>query len=1080
MYYLLHIATALCVIGLFNVYTETEPRHSPLVSHDLFTYSDTPTFATDTSPSAVLPCAGLMDFRLSCLALRGPFGFYRPSSRRSPSSCLLALLLLLGGIESNPGPAALRSRPVPLNFGSLNARSAVNKGALVRDVIESHQLDLLALSETWITADDPDSIRLDMAPPNYVTRHFHCSNPGRKMQRNGSLAIVYRETLTVRSHPLQATIQTTSFHFQAVNITSSNFSFLLINIYRWPDSNLNTFITELDTLLSAATTAISTDRLVICGDFNCPGTNSSSIHDDLSSTVDAFGLQQLVTSSTHSGPYGDSLLDLVITGRNSTPVDNVAVCNSHGLSDHCLVKWSVARCLNLREPTVILYRKLKSLDIDAFRSALSDSPLFTAPDNTVDGFARQINAVVTGILDRLVPIRQLKKCPGKKISRWLSDAAVEAKRLRRRLERQWKATGDILIHRAYRCACRRANKLINESRMQHCCDSIADKPHGSRQQWSAVRDVLHSTAPSELLSSDDCIKRCTTFSNYFNSKIQTIKNAIATLLTGQAGDPLEADLPHDGPRLHVLKPVDNAEILKLLSTLPGKSSPMDAFPTSLLKSCADIFTPIIVHLCNLSFAEGKFPAAYRSASVTPLLKKPNLNPDDPANYRPISNLNTLSKIIERVFLARLLPQVNSSSNFNMFQSAYRKHHSTETALLKILDDVYQNAGQLKSTLLIGLDLSAAFDTIDKSTLIARLRRSFGIDGLALDWISSYLADRSQHVRVGSSRSPPSVCVHGVPQGSVLGPILFSLYIAPVANIISAFNVSHHQYADDTQLYIALDHSDPNVTCNLTLCTSAVCRWFLLNGLCLNPNKSEAILLGTPAATKRSDNPTTVNIAGAVIPVSSTLKSLGITLDSQLTFRQHINDVCKISYFHLRSMRHVRSCLPPQILRTVACSIVNAKLDYCNSLLYGITKENTNRLQLVQNSLARLITGTRKFDHITPVLAKLHWLPVSYRIKYKIALITQKTLSSSQPAYLLSSIHRRHQPDTAMTTRSSAHNYLTLPNIRHFHSEFSRRGFANSAPTVWNNLPANITDNIMPRDAFVHRLKTHLYRQAFTD
>jgi hypothetical protein len=285
-----------------------------------------------------------------------------------------------------------------------------------------------------------------MAPPNYVTRHFHCSNPGRKTQRNGGLAIVYRETLTVRSHPLQATIQTTSFHFQAVNITSSNFSFLLINIYRWPDSNLNTFFTELDTLLSAATTAISTDRLVICGDFNCPGTNSSSIHDDLSSTVDAFGLQQLVTSSTHSGPYGDSLLDLVITGRNSTPVDNVAVCNSHGLSDHCLVKWSVARCLNLREPTVILYRKLKSLDIDAFRSALSDSPLFTAPDNTVDGFVRQINAVVTGILDRLAPIRQLKKCPGKKISRWLSDAAVEAKRLRRRLERQWKATGDILIH----------------------------------------------------------------------------------------------------------------------------------------------------------------------------------------------------------------------------------------------------------------------------------------------------------------------------------------------------------------------------------------------------------------------------------------------------------------------------------------------------------------------------------------------------------------------------------------------------------------------------------------------------------
>jgi hypothetical protein len=728
----------------------------------------------------------------------------------------------------------------------------------------------------------------------------------------------------------------------------------------------------------------------------------------------------------------------------------------------------------------VLYRKLKSLDLDAFRTALSNSPLFTAPDSTVDGFASQIDAVVTGILDQLAPIRQLKKCPGKQISRWLSDAAIAAKRLRRRLERRWKATGDILTRRAYRAACRQANKLINESRMQHCCRTIEDKPNGSRQQWSAVRDVLHSTAPSELLSNDDCVKRCNVFSNYFTGKIQSIKNSIATLLAGQPGDPLEADLPHVGPRLRVLQPVDADEIFKLLSALPGKSSPMDAFPTSLLKSCADIFTPIIVRLCNLSFASGRFPAAHRSASVTPLLKKQGLDPDDPANYRPISNLNSLSKILERVFLARLLPQVNKSSNFNIFQSAYRKFHSTETALLKILDDVYCNAGQLQSTLLIGLDLSAAFDTIDKSTLIARLRRSFGVEGPALDWINSYLANRSQHVRVGSSRSPPSVCEHGVPQGSVLGPILFSLYVAPVANVISAFNVSHHQYADDTQLYIALDHDDPGDTRNLSPCTAAVCRWFLLNGLCLNPNKSEAILLGTPSATRHSDNPVTVNIAGAIIPVSPTLKSLGVTFDSQLSFHQHVNSVCKISYFHLRSMRHVRSCLPPPILRTVACSIISAKLDYCNSLLYGTTHGNIHKLQLVQNSLARLVTGTRKFDHISPVLAKLHWLPVSYRITYKIAVLTHKTLSTSQPGYLSSSIHRRHLPDTVVTTRSATLNHLTLPNIRNFRSDFSRRGFANCAPTIWNNLPKDITDNAITRDVFVKRLKTHLYRLAYVD
>ena len=180
------------------------------------------------------------------------------------------------------------------------------------------------------------------------------------------------------------------------------------------------------------------------------------------------------------------------------------------------------------------------------------------------------------------------------------------------------------------------------------------------------------------------------------------------------------------------------------------------------------------------------------------------------------------------------------------------------------------------------------------------------------------------------------------------------------------------------------------------------------------------------------------------------------------------------------MRHVRSCLPPLILRTVACSIISAKLDYCNSLLYGTTHGNIHKLQLVQNSLARLVTGTRKFDHISPVLAKLHWLPVSYRITYKIAVLTHKTLSTSQPGYLSSSIHRRHLPDTVVTTRSATLNHLTLPNIRNFRSDFSRRGFSNCAPTIWNNLPKDITDNTITRDVFVKRLKTHLYRLAYVD
>ena len=202
--------------------------------------------------------------------------------------------------------------------------------------------------------------------------------------------------------------------------------------------------------------------------------------------------------------------------------------------------------------------------------------------------------------------------------------------------------------------------------------------------------------------------------------------------------------------------------------------------------------------------------------------------DEPSNYRPVSRLNTISKVLEKLFLARLLPHVTLSPNYDGFQSAYRSFHSTETALLKIVNDVYCAVGNHSQTLLVALDLSAAFDTIDKSTLLTRLKGVFGIRGVSLEWISSYLADRMQFVSIGNARSPPQDCTFGVPQGSVLGPVLFTLFLSPLANVISSFGIDHHQYADDMQLYVSLSLKNAVAQINrLSECTTAVygyCCW----------------------------------------------------------------------------------------------------------------------------------------------------------------------------------------------------------------------------------------------------------------
>ena len=244
---------------------------------------------------------------------------------------------------------------------------------------------------------------------------------------------------------------------------------------------------------------------------------------------------------------------------------------------------------------------------------------------------------------------------------------------------------------------------------------------------------------------------------------------------------------------------------------------------------------------------------------------------------------------------------------------------------------------------------------------------------------------------------------------------------------------------------------------------------------LNPTKSEVIVLGTSAGISSLNHLNSVNIAGAEIPISQTLKSLGVTFDSKLNFRTHVNNICKGCYFHIRALRHIQSSLPPDLLKTVACSVVCARLDYCNSLLYGTSKENIRKLQYVQNSLARLVSGTRKFDHISPVLASLHWLPVSHRITFKLATLTFKILHSQQPSYLATFV-QKYQPTRSL--RSSSMNKLSVPTISSRKSVTACRAFSVAAPSIWNSLPTSITDSKITYDIFRQRLKTHLFKLAF--
>ena len=224
-------------------------------------------------------------------------------------------------------------------------------------------------------------------------------------------------------------------------------------------------------------------------------------------------------------------------------------------------------------------------------------------------------------------------------------------------------------------------------------------------------------------------------------------------------------------------PTDHEEVAKIIMGMNNKNSPTDIIPTVVLKNCVDIFAHAISHLANMSFATGIFPTSFKRGHVIPLLKKKGLNASDPSNYRPITNLTTISKILEKLVLSRLKLQVHLSGNFSEYQSAYRSGHSTESALLKVTDDLNATMDSKSCSTLLSLDISAAFDMIDINRLINRLNTDFGVVGVAASWIRSYLSTRECYVALGVSKSAPWSTNCGVPQGSVLGPLLSrSMYL----------------------------------------------------------------------------------------------------------------------------------------------------------------------------------------------------------------------------------------------------------------------------------------------------------------
>ena len=938
-----------------------------------------------------------------------------------------------------------------VRFAVINAQSVRNKHEVIHDYIIENELSICALTETWLNKDDT-IFETHISPPGFST----LSVP-RIGRRGGGLAVICDKILNPK---LKTIDDFETFEAMAVSFTYSRQTLVLILIYRPPCTPTSKFLTDFNMLLE--TVALSKDKLVICGDFNLhvDYENDAAARKFLH-TLALFGLSQTVSDATHVSGH---TLDLIITRTDETsvsPPDIDAI-----ISDHFAVLSSIKLSTPKQHKKLISFRKVKSIDIANFKSDVKEafeSVNFT--DFNLDTCVEIYNKTLRTVLDSHAPLRQ-KWIPLKAKHPWHIEQVSEEKNKRRKIERAWRKNWSHVCLKALKKQRNYTNFVIRKSKSDYYVSQITHHKGDYKRLFKIFNDLLETPSDTSYPSASSDLELANGFATFFKTKVDKIKDRFDQI----ENLPTSSEVPS---RFSEFLPQSIEDIKRLLCSARATTCKLDPIPSHLLKCCDDEVAPILSYIVNQSLRSGYMPRQLKEAHISPLLKKSNLDPVY-SNFRPVSNLPFISKIIERAVANQINPYCNRHDLYEPLQSAYRKDFSTETALVKVLDDVFRSIDQQEVVLLGMLDLSAAFDTVNHDILLSRLRSSFGITDSAQNWFTSYLADRTQCVVINDSVSVPVKLETGVPQGSGLGPWEYTCYTKELGGLIILLSIMYHFFADDGQIFKS---ANPNCLqslldskSKLEDCIRKISNWMFQNHLKLNESKTEFIIFGTKAQLKKVPF-NSLEIAGDKVTAVTCVRNLGVYLDQELTMKQHVTHLVKVSYLWLRKIRVIRPYLTEEATHILIQTLILSRIDYCNSLLIGISNVLLNKLQLVQNACARVIKNLKKYDRVSDARKALHWLPIEQRIEYKVALLVFKSLHRNEPGYLKELLVRKH---SHRPTRSHNQNLLEIPKTKLC---IGQRSFSFSGPKIWNSLPANLR-SCNSVDSFKKNLKTYLFKRAY--
>ena len=648
------------------------------------------------------------------------------------------------------------------------------------------------------------------------------------------------------------------------------------------------------------------------------------------------------------------------------------------------------------------------------------------------------------ILDKHAPLKRTKV--KSKRSPWLTSSIKAMIHMRDKLKRKAMITKIETDWENYKKMRNDTTLQIRQAKQEYFSNKIKNESQNPKSAWKTINSLLGKqnkiTNVNELIIDDKKVTSPSDIAESFNEYFSEIGPKLADNIDQNNSNCFQQYIKKAESEFATFEPVTVNHVFHLLSKLQStKATGIDKISSKIIKIAAPIISNSLTHIFNQSITLCSFPNEWKIAKVTPIFKsgKKNL----PENYRPISVLPILSKIMERILYNQLCEYLTKNNLLSEKQFGFRKHHSTATALLDCTNSWYLNMDRKMFNLVVLIDLKKAFDTVDHQILLKKMEH-YGIKGDALTLLTSYLSARTQKCQVNGFVSSERDIKCGVPQGSILGPLFFLIYINDLPTCLN--KTEARLFADDTNITAAgktLNEVENAVNSDL----ENLQNWLIANKLSLNVTKTEFILIGSNQILKIGSNcQPNISIDGKPVKQVTESKTLGIVVDKNLNWRSNTDNVCKKITSGLGALRRVKEFVDRKTLLSIYNAIIQPYFDYCCEVWNVLGETQSTRLQKLHNRAARIITNMPNEVHQDTVLNELNWEPLKLqRIKAK-AKIMYKVLNNMGPECLQNQFTFREEVLNHNLRNSDLNVCLPKPRTNNM-----KKSFLYDGGSIWNSL-----------------------------